>query len=702
MKKKSRSTLGMILILGLLLASCGGAEPEAGTGPDVEVAPAAGLVTKLDDVMKAIVQIEAQGTFIDPEFGLQENAAGSGSGFIIDPSGLAVTNNHVVTGAALLKVRLAGEDELRNARILGVSECSDLAVIDIEGEGFSYLEWYEGPINVGLDIYVAGFPLGDPEFTLTRGIISKAKADGESYWSSVDSVVEYDATTNPGNSGGPVVSEDGKVIAVHYSGNSQTRQAFGISRDIAERVVQQLSGGADLDSIGVNGEAVSATDGSFYGIWVSSVKSGSPADEAGLSAGDIILKMEGLDLATDGTMSSYCDILRTHGSDDTLSIDVLRWASGEILTGQLNGRTLAAGGRLGPPSGSSSSGGGYADYTTIRDDTESLEVVIPSSWAEVDGADWTDDAGIYHYSIWAAPSIDSFYNSWETPGLIYEITPAGGDQYGSYLNYLDQLTTDMDTVCSYDGQEDYDDGVFVGAYRLYSACGGTGTGYFVLSAYPEATPQAYSVRIEFQLVSEADWEALDKVLDTFNVIAPVGQALPGVAPEQPPSGGAYTNYVTVTDDFNAIVVDVPVEWSEIDGSAWTYDGEVIGAGITASPDIDEFRNSWNVPGVDFLVSDDLTNQIGYLQLLDEENLYRRDDCEYEGRYDYDDGYYRGKYDYFIKCGGPGGPGLWVLSAVSKVDQFAYLIMVNVPILSDADWDAIDQIVASFDVVGQLP
>ncbi len=64
----------------------------------------------------------------------------------------------------------------------------------------------------------------------------------------------------------------------------------------------------DVNSIGVNGEAVSDGEG-LTGIWVSSVESGSPADKAGIKSGDIITKMEGLVLATDGTMSDYCDIL---------------------------------------------------------------------------------------------------------------------------------------------------------------------------------------------------------------------------------------------------------------------------------------------------------------------------------------------------------------------------------------------------------
>ena len=182
----SRSVWILILVLALALASCGGeptptqapppTEPAAATEAPTATEAAQASVTKLEDVKSAVIQIEAQGSFVEPGAGLQVNVAGSGSGFIIDPSGLAVTNNHVVTGAAFLKVWVGGESEPRNAKILGVSECSDLAVIDIDGDGFPYLEWYDGPISAGLDIYAAGFPLGDPEYTLTRGIVAKERA----------------------------------------------------------------------------------------------------------------------------------------------------------------------------------------------------------------------------------------------------------------------------------------------------------------------------------------------------------------------------------------------------------------------------------------------------------------------------------------------------------------------------------------------
>ena len=304
------------------------------------VSPASGAINSLEDVRKAVVQIEAVGLFVDPQFG-ETLQGGAGSGFIIDPAGIAVTNNHVVSGGTVFRVYVGGDtSKTYNARVLGYSECSDLAVIDIEGDGFPYLKWYEGPIKVGMDIYVAGFPLGDPNFTLTKGIISKEKADGKSSFSSVESVVEYDATSNPGNSGGPVVTADGEVVAVHYMGNRQTRQAFGIAGNLARSVVETLRNGENLDSIGVNGAAVANEDETIVGVWAYSIQPGSAADKAGLKPGDIITRLGNVPVATDGTLYDYCDIIRSHSPSEVLPVEVLRLSTGEVLSGQLNGRAL--------------------------------------------------------------------------------------------------------------------------------------------------------------------------------------------------------------------------------------------------------------------------------------------------------------------------------------------------------------------------
>ena len=133
---------------------------------------------------------------------------------------------------------------------------------------------------------------------------------------------------------------DGKVVFFNYAGRSDTCQFFAISLDYSLEVISQLRAGQDFDSIGVNGTAVRNEEESISGIWVASVKSGSPASDVGLKGGDVITKLEGLVLATDGTLADYCDILRTHRSDDVLSVEVLRFGTGEVLEGKLNSYKL--------------------------------------------------------------------------------------------------------------------------------------------------------------------------------------------------------------------------------------------------------------------------------------------------------------------------------------------------------------------------
>jgi serine protease Do len=511
------------LALFLVSLACG---PSGGTGGG-EATPSSGepsgggqAVGSLDGVQSATIQIEAQGTFVDPEVGVVSNAAGRGSGFIIDPSGIAVTNNHVVAGSALLRVFIGGDDEAKNATILGVSECSDLAVIDIEGDGYPYLEWFDGDIDTGLEIFAAGFPLGDPEYTLLEGIVAKARADGETRWASDDYVIEHTADTNPGNSGGPIITGDGKVVGVHYAGQADTRQAWAISRDEAVPVIEQLQRGNDVDSIGVNGEVVMSEDGSLYGVWVSAVTSGSAADEAGVKGGDIITSLEGLFVGSDGTMADYCDVLRSHDPSDTLAIEVLRFDTSEVLAGQLNGRPMEAvtsfASDLG--AGVQEQGQAYADFVAITDDTGAIQVEVPASWSDVDGRPWEMDNGATFASVYAAPSLEDFSNSWGTPGVYFNVT-ADKDKVGGHVPLLDQLSArDVMQACTLDGRTEYDDGVYRGYYDYFVDCGPQEAHYLILSAVPIDAPDAALIWVEIGIASDADLAAADQILATFQVV----------------------------------------------------------------------------------------------------------------------------------------------------------------------------------------
>jgi serine protease Do len=491
----------------------------------VMAVPACGNTSPLDAVSAATIRITSTGTFESPEAGQQLNQAGSGSGFIIDPSGIAITNNHVVTGAATLEVHVPGEDRPRNARVLGASECSDLAVIDIEGDGFPVLWFATEEATAGLDVLAAGYPLGAPEFTVTRGIVSKASTSGETTWASVDGVLEHDATINPGNSGGPLVTERGRVIGVNYAGDSATNQYLAITAAGAQDLIAKLRAGTDVDSIGVNGQAM-VVEGSFSGIWVASVKSGSPADEAGIQAGDVITKLENLVLATDGTMREYCDVIRSHDAGGVLAVEVLRSGTGEVLEGQLGGRPLAPTTSFvqevasEAPAGqaAAASAASYGQYTQITDDTAAIRVDVPAEWSEVDGAPYTGPDGIRRVDVRAAPNLAAFRGAWDTPGMIFTASSELA-RSSNEIALLDEVQPALMQHCTYEGRQPYQDPVYTGSYDVYGNCGGVGAKYIVIGAVPPA--REFVMRVQVQVNGERDLEALDRIINTFQVIGDV-------------------------------------------------------------------------------------------------------------------------------------------------------------------------------------
>ena len=341
----------LVSLIGTACLSSGGETPEAKPSTQEEPVEAdtpskssgssSDAVDNIDDVQGAVFQIIGTGTINTVEDGEILNAEWGGTGFFIDSSGIGVTNNHVVAGAALLKAYVNGETKARNVTVLGTSECADLAVVQVQGDDFPYLEWYDGSVKTGLDVYAAGFPLVEPEYNLTKGIVSKVNAEGETYWASLDYIYGHDAKINGGNSGGPLVTEDGKVVGVNYMSRSSVDQQFAIPGELAVPIVSDLKEEQNVASVGLAGSAVVFGPASEYpGIWVESTTTGGVADKAGILPGDIIHEMETILIATDGTMKDYCDILKGHKETDELKVIVYRPATDEILEGSLNGDKL--------------------------------------------------------------------------------------------------------------------------------------------------------------------------------------------------------------------------------------------------------------------------------------------------------------------------------------------------------------------------
>lgn len=233
---------------------------------------------------------------------------GVGSGFILTQDGYVMTNAHVVEGTDEVLVTLTDKREFK-AKIIGADKRTDVAVVKIDATGLPAVR--VGDVNklkVGEWVMAIGSPFG-LENTVTAGIVSAKGRDTGDYLP----FIQTDVAINPGNSGGPLINMRGEVVGINSQIYSRSGGFMGISFaipiDEASRVAEQLrvSGRVQRGRIGVQIDQVtrdvaeSIGLGRAQGALVRSVESGSPADKAGIEAGDIITKFNGqtIDRASD-------------------------------------------------------------------------------------------------------------------------------------------------------------------------------------------------------------------------------------------------------------------------------------------------------------------------------------------------------------------------------------------------------------------
>ncbi|MCC7260245.1 MAG: DegQ family serine endoprotease [Alphaproteobacteria bacterium] len=238
---------------------------------------------------------------------IEQEATSLGSGFVIDPSGYIVTNNHVIDGADEVDVRFSDNTELP-AEIVGRDAKTDLALLKVKTDKPLKAAKFgdSDAARVGDWIIVIGNPFGFGG-TVTAGIISARARDINA--GPFDDFLQTDAAINRGNSGGPMFNMAGEVIGINSAifspSGGNVGIGFAIPTSLAQPVIEQLKtiGHARRAWLGVTIQTVGEEFAESLGLdkpggaFVVKVTPGSPADKAGIKAGDIVLSFNGKDIA---------------------------------------------------------------------------------------------------------------------------------------------------------------------------------------------------------------------------------------------------------------------------------------------------------------------------------------------------------------------------------------------------------------------
>jgi S1-C subfamily serine protease len=259
-------------------------------------------------------------------FGEEEPQGGgiaTGSGFLIDTEGHIVTNNHVVEGATKVEVKLGSSDVSHEAEVIGTDPATDVALLKIDAPSSQQRPLSLGDSSktrVGDPVVAIGNPFG-LDRTVTAGIVSALQRQIQApNGFAISHVIQTDAAINPGNSGGPLIDASGRVIGINSQiqtggGSGNVGIGFAVPINTAREVIEQLEENGEVKHayIGISGGSVTPGLAKALklpvdkGVLVNEVVKDSPADKAGIEAGDTEATIEGVQVNLGGDIITEVD-----------------------------------------------------------------------------------------------------------------------------------------------------------------------------------------------------------------------------------------------------------------------------------------------------------------------------------------------------------------------------------------------------------
>ncbi len=290
----------------------------------------------VQEVSPAVVRIVSTKEVLDFFFLQVVPQQGLGSGVIIRPDGLILTNNHVIEDANKIQVTLSNGKTYKG-KVVGADPISDVALVRIDAKNLPYVQLGDSSkLKVGQFVVAIGNPYG-LDHTVTVGVVSALERNINVGDRTMHGVIQTDTAINPGNSGGPLVSLDGKVIGINtmiYQ-NAQGL-GFAVSSNTCKKVIDQIlkNGKVQWPYLGVEITTMTPEIADQLhmkytpGVLVAKVLENSAAEKAGIKQGDIIVSVDGKSVQTSDQL---INIIRSHSVGDHIIVEVKRKGLPETL-----------------------------------------------------------------------------------------------------------------------------------------------------------------------------------------------------------------------------------------------------------------------------------------------------------------------------------------------------------------------------------